>query len=610
MPGIFFTAIGTRLKNINKIFKILNPKERTQAILIFILIFFMALFDVLGIASIMPFIAVALNTDIIFDNKYLFFFYNYFKFESSENFVLFLGLACFFVLFFTLLFKSITTYCQLNFIFMREYSLSKLLFEKYTNQPYEWFLDKNSSELNKSILSEVHVFVSGALLPFMIIVAQSMIAVSITILIFLIDVKIAIFGCLLLSLSYGSIYIYVRNFLNSIGDKRFKANAERFKLVTETFSIFKHIKMRDLTSFYINKFNEPAKLNAKYQAQSQIIAQIPRFGLELIAFGSLILLSLILISTQEDFGSSIALIALYAFAGYRLLPALQQIYSNYSVLKFSRVTVDQIFNDIYNLKKGETQNESKYNFNFKKEIRFDKIFYKYPKSDKFVLNDISFTINCNSKVALVGQTGSGKSTIADLLIRLLKQSNGKICIDDIFLDSSNYKHWQKKIGYVPQQTHLIDDTIMSNIAVGYKKDQIDKDKIIKVSKIADLHSFIVDNLKEGYSTHIGENGIKLSGGQRQRISIARALYSDPKILILDEATSALDNIVEKNILENIKNFNKEVTIILITHRISTVNDCDQIILLKDGKINGIGNFEDLKNSNLLFKELIKKDLEQ
>tara|TARA_B100000963_G_C22640807_1_gene680417 strand:- start:24704 stop:26536 length:1833 start_codon:yes stop_codon:yes gene_type:complete len=610
LPGLFFTDIARRLKNIYKIFKILNPKERAQALLIFILIFFMALFDVLGIASIMPFIAVALNTNLIFENKYLFLVYNYYNFETSESFIFFLGLSCFFILFFTLVFKSITTYYQLNFTFMREYSLSKLLFEKYINQPYEWFLDKNSSELNKSILSEVHIFVSGALLPFMVIVAQSFVSIAIIILIFIVDFKIAIFGSLILSLSYGLIYLYIRNFLNNIGNKRFKTNSERFKLVTEVFSIFKHIKIRDLENFYVNKFKQPAKLNAKYHAQSQIIAQVPRFGLELIAFGSLIFLSLIFISVEDDFKSSIAIIALYAFAGYRLMPALQQIYSNYSVLKFSKVTVDQIFYDIYSLKNNVINNQKFSNFNFNKSIRFDKIFYKYPKSDRFVLNDISFKINYKSTVAFVGQTGSGKSTIADLLIRLLIQTDGNIYIDDTCLDSSNYKYWQRKIGYVPQQTHLIDDSIMANIAVGYSKNQIDKEKIIQVSKIANLHNFITNNLKDGYSTHIGENGVKLSGGQRQRISIARALYSEPKILILDEATSALDNIVEKNILNNIKNFNNEVTIVLITHRISTTNDCDQIILLKDGKINGIGNFEDLKTSNKLFIELAEKDTEK
>jgi len=415
---------------------------------------------------------------------------------------------------------------------------------------------------------------------------------------------------LILSLSYGLIYLYVRNFLNNIGNKRFKTNSERFKLVTEVFSIFKHIKIRDLENFYVNKFKQPAKLNAKYQAQSQIVAQVPRFGLELIAFGSLIFLSLIFISVEDDFKSSIAIIALYAFAGYRLMPALQQIYSNYSVLKFSKVTVDQIFYDIYSLKNNVINNQKFSNLNFNKSIRFDKIFYKYPKSDRFVLNDINFKIDYKSTVAFVGQTGSGKSTIADLLIRLLIQTDGNIYIDDTCLDSSNYKYWQRKIGYVPQQTHLIDDSIMANIAVGYSKNQIDKEKIIQVSKIANLHNFITNNLKDGYSTHIGENGVKLSGGQRQRISIARALYSEPKILILDEATSALDNIVEKNILNNIKNFNNEVTIVLITHRISTINDCDQIILLKDGKINGIGNFEDLKTSNKLFIELTEKDTEK
>ena len=611
LPGLFFTDINFQLIYLNKILRILNPKERLTAFLIFILIFFMALFDVLGIASIMPFIAVALNADLIADNKYLFAVYNFFNFNSEKDFILFLGIGSFIVLFFTLIFKSITTFFQLKFTFMREYSLSKLLFEKYINQPFEWFLDKNTSEINKSILSEVHVFVSGALLPIMIIVSQSMIAIAITILIFLVDYKIAILVSLILGLSYGLIYLFVRNFLNQIGDKRFNANAERFKIVNEVFSIYKHIKLRDLEYFYLNKFQKPAKLNAKYQAQSQIIAQLPRFALELIAFGGLIFLSIIFILAQEDFRSSMALIALYAFAGYRLMPALQQIYSSYSILKFSKVTVDQIYTDIFSLNEYDALKDKKKfkKFNFNSCLEFRDIFYKYPKTNDFILKDINFKINYNTITAIIGQTGSGKSTIADLLIKLLNQSDGDILIDKNILDNSNYRNWQSIIGYVPQQTYLLDDTIKANIAVGFDSTKIDNNKIIEVSKIANLHNFVSNNLKDGYNTIIGENGIKLSGGQRQRISIARSLYSDPEVLVLDEATSALDNIVEKNILNNIYNFNKKITIILITHRVSTVKDCDQIILLEKGRVNGIGKYDELKQKSHLFRELVEKDLD-
>jgi ABC-type multidrug transport system fused ATPase/permease subunit len=290
-----------------------------------------------------------------------------------------------------------------------------------------------------------------------------------------------------------------------------------------------------------------------------------------------------------NFNTSLPTVSLYVFAGYRLMPALQQIYGSFTQLTFVGPSLDKLYTDFKNLKPSyENQDQGIMTFN--KAIILKNIHYNYPNSSRVALRDINLTIPSKASVGLVGATGCGKTTLVDIILRLLEPQKGTLEIDGKVISEQNASTWQKSIGYVPQHIYLTDDTVEANIAFGVKLKDIKKDVVEKVSKIANLHNFVLEELPQQYQTIIGENGVRLSGGQRQRIGIARALYHNPKVLILDEATSALDHQTEKVVMEAVDNLDKDITTIIIAHRLDTVKNCDIIFKLDKGQLVSAGNF--------------------
>ena len=310
-------------------------------------------------------------------------------------------------------------------------------------------------------------------------------------------------------------------------------------------------------------------------------------------------------SRGDNFNSIAPKLALYAFVGYRLLPAFQGIYYATSSIRYSHSILDSLHKDLMNLSsypmaKTKTKTSSMILAN---SIKLKNIKFSYPGGKRTSLENISLIIPAFSKVGIVGSTGSGKTTMVDVILGLLDPQAGELIVDDSAITNINKRSWQKSIGYVPQQIYLADDTVASNIAFGVETKHIDQKLIEKASKMANLHDFVTSELPKNYNTIIGERGIRLSGGQRQRIGIARALYQDPKILILDEATSSLDNLTENMVMEAMNNLGNKITTIIIAHRLSTVKKCDQIYLLNKGRIEAQGTFEDLLITNKNFKKM-------
>ena len=296
---------------------------------------------------------------------------------------------------------------------------------------------------------------------------------------------------------------------------------------------------------------------------------------------------------------------LYAVAGYRLLPAVQNIYSAQSMIKYNRPALMIIINDLKEIEteeKNELSNEVDQIIKFDRKITVNDIFFKYPKSKKNVINGISLSILKNTSIGFAGSTGSGKTTLIDVILGLLDPKKGNIIVDDTIINNQNLLSWQNKISYVPQTIFLIDESISSNIAFGIKREEIDHDKVAKAAQLANLDRFVED-LPEKYDTLVGENGVKLSGGQRQRIGIARALYNEPEVLVLDEATSALDGITENYVMEAIESLSNKLTLIIVAHRITTIENCDMIYFLEEGKIKDYGTYNELISKNSQFKKM-------
>ena len=588
-----------------KLLYLLSKKERKQGIILVFMFLTMAVLDIIGVASILPFLYVLSNPEIIETNSLMrsaYEFSGYFGIENSQDFLFSLGILFFILLVVSLSFKALTTYVQTHFSQMRQYSIAKRLMEGYLNQPYSWFLNRNSADLGKSILSEVGVVVSGGIKPFLNLIAQSIIALALLSLIVFTNPKLAIVVGITLSLSFGIIYKFSRDFLKKIGEERVIRNKLRFTALSEAFGAVKEIKLGSLEKTYIEKFSEAAKIIAKVNAQGKVITVLPRYAVEAVAFGGMIIVVLFLMLQKASFTDVLPIVALYAFAGYRLMPALQSIYADITELRFVGPALDMMFNDLKSLQEYSYDNDKSF-LSLNNHVILNNINYSYPKSSKNALKNIELKIPAKSTVGFVGATGSGKTTLIDIILGLLEAQQGNLQVDNKIIDDQNRKAWQRSIGYVPQQIYLADDTIAANIAFGKKNSKhINQADVERVAKIANLHDFIIQELPNKYETKVGERGIRLSGGQRQRIGIARALYNKPQVLILDEATSALDNLTEQAVMDAVHNLGKDITIIMIAHRLSTVKECDIIFLLEKGELKAQGTFEKLIEINDKFRE--------
>jgi ABC-type multidrug transport system fused ATPase/permease subunit len=335
---------------------------------------------------------------------------------------------------------------------------------------------------------------------------------------------------------------------------------------------------------------------------------MPRHFLEALAMASVMtIMLLLLISAKGDLSKVLPVLALYAFAGLRLLPAVQKLYANLVSLRFGGSALDAIHGD---LKEGRTSlplQDSTRRLSLHESIELQRVTFTYPKAERPALDDISLQIPVRTAVGFVGRTGAGKTTLVDTIIGLLEPQQGEVKVDGTRIVANNVRDWQQAIGYVPQHIFLADDTLAANIAFGVAPHKIDMQTVERVSRIAELHSFVMQETPLGYMTRVGERGVRLSGGQRQRIGIARALYHDPDVLVFDEATSALDNLTERAVIDAMRNLAQQKTILIIAHRLSTVRACDQLFLLDHGQLKAVGNYDELVESDKTFSQMAAQE---
>jgi len=596
----------TNVDVISKILQLLSARERRQAYLLVGLILVMGVLDAVGVASIMPFISVAADPQVVAENRYLSAAYARLGFASSDEFLFFLGVMVFAILVLSIAFKAMTTWALLRYTHMREYSLGRRLVAGYLHQPYEAFLDRHSADFAKVILTEVHEVISSALVPFMQLVAQSVIALALMVLLVAADPFLALCVTLGLGIGYGLIYLLLRQRLGRLGKERVEARQLLFKTLTEAFGGIKEVKISGLERIISRRYESPARRYAQQVTSAQLAKQMPRYLLEILAFGGMLAVVLYLMRTAGGLQGALPIIGLYALASYRLMPAIQQVYAHMSTLRFAGPALDAVHADLVALRSPPADVEAnRHPLKFERAIVLDDIVYAYPKSTRTVLDRLSLAIPAHATVGLVGTTGSGKTTTVDIILGLLRPHSGEVRVDDVAITDTNLRAWQCSLGYVPQSIYLTDESVSANIAFGVPAGQIDMEQVERAARIANLHDFVLRELPRGYDTVVGERGVRLSGGQRQRIGIARALYHRPQVLILDEATSALDTMTEQAVMDAVHNLHNEVTVILIAHRLSTVQGCDRIYLLDQGQVVGQGTFADLVARNARFREMVQ-----
>ncbi len=592
-------------KTFRKIFELLDPRERKQFYWLIALTFVMGIVDVLGVASILPFLAVVSNPEAVETNSFLNSLYQFSGAETVQGFLILLAGAMFLFVLGTTLFRAGTFYLLTYFVRMRVLSLAMRLMEHYLSQPYVWFLTRHTSDLGKSILSEVAQVVNGPIAASLRLIANAIVIVFLVIFLFVIEPRAALAAAVLFGGSYGLIYLFVRTRLTRMGEERVASNRARFQVMQEAMGGIKNVKLLNLEHNYIERFKEPASRLARNQASLSVISEMPRNLLEVIAFGGMILFVLWLLATRDgDVSGIIPLLGVYAFAAARMFPTIQQLFGALSTIRFGEAALDQMHAELMQSTGFDTTRGGDLApILLNRKLELENVEFAFPSAERPALRDLSLTIDANTTVGIVGSTGAGKTTMVDIILGLLSPQGGAMKVDGQVIDDDNVRAWQKSVGYVPQDIFLTDDSVAANIAFGKIGDEIDMEAVKTAARIAELHEFVTEQLPQGYDTMVGERGTRLSGGQRQRIGIARALYSNPDVLIFDEATSALDNLTERSVMNAIARLSGEKTIIMIAHRLSTVRNCDKIFLLEHGTLAAADGYDGLVAKNRSFRAL-------
>lgn len=590
-----------------KLFEILTKREKFHAFLLFLASLITAFFQAFGVFSIFPFINVIMNPLIIKNNQYLFWIYQNLDFTDYNEFLVFLGIFVFVSIVLSSIVSALTFWAKNRYILGRNHSLSYRLFSCYLKQSYSFFLNRNSSEMAKQILDEVSRLTDAYLFALSEIIINFLMLVFIVIVLLFIDTLSTVSVLLFLGILYSILNRLIKTKLKNKGKNRSKSNQLRYRIVLEAFSSIKITKIMNIEKFFLRNFEKESKQYFNTMIFASTAGRIPHFLTETIIFGGLVFFVIYQILKGNNINTLIPLISVFAFAGKKILPSIQTIYFSFSQLYFNQAIVDKIHEDFKLMDQDKYKKiNHKKSIDFNHQITFSNITFKYSNSEHYVLKNFNLKIEKNTCLGIVGLTGSGKTTLVDLLMGLLSPNTGTILSDHQIINDDVIHSWQSKIAYVPQDIYLSDDTISNNIAFGIDEKNIDKERVIHVSKIAALDDFINNELPEKYDTFVGERGIRLSGGQKQRIGIARALYKIPEILIFDEASSALDGKTEEIIFKNMRSYLNQCTIIMIAHRLNTLKDCHQIILLEEGKITANDSFDNLMNNNQTFRELAKQ----
>ncbi len=598
------------MKQVLKAYGLLDATERRQAWGIVALVTVVALFDTLGAVSIMPFLAVLANPGMIETNTTLAWLNSVLGGMAPQDFLFVLGLASFGLLVLSAAVRAAGAFVVNRFAMMRGFSIGARLMDTYLRQPYAYYLNRHSGDMAKELVNEVAQLVAQVYQPAANLIAQSVLLIVLLTLLVVVNPSVALMGALILGGCYGLIYVIVRRYMSRAGQERVLRYAQRHRLTTEALGGIKTIKLQGREAFYRDEFTMVARRIALLQADTITVSTVPRFAIEAIAFGGVILLALGLMlqyqgGQADSLGKILPLLGFYAFAGYRILPAVQGIYQATTQLRAGVASIEGIARDLAGrdllppLPEAPTKA-----LPFVDKVELDNLGFQYPASGAPSLQGISLTLKAGTTLGIVGATGAGKTTLVDLFLGLLTPDTGAIRVDGTAVTAQNLRGWQADLGYVPQDIFLLDASVAENIALGMKAEDIDMAQVREAARMAQILDFVETQMPQGFATAVGERGVRLSGGQRQRIGIARALYSNPGILVFDEATSALDNLTEQEVVRAINNLSGTKTILLIAHRISTVRDCDQILVMERGQMAGLGSYDDLYRDNAAFRRLV------
>jgi len=594
-------------KKIIKLFNLLTPAQRKQFYFLQILIILMSFAEIIGIASIIPFMSLVGDINQIEQNSTLALLYKLSGVNSETDFLIIVGVGALCILLISSLISMFTIWKLSMFANKVGVEISDRLYRHYLKQDWLFHASGSSSVLIKKIANETQRLTGAVITPLMLMNAKILLSFFIAASVFFYDPIVTLVGLSIFGATYLIIYRVIKIRLIRNGKAVSDVAEERFRLMNEGFGGVKDILLLGRDYDFINRFNQTGNTFAKSQGQNQALSQMPRYFMELIAFSVMIMLVLfLLISNKGNLGIILPVISVFVLASFKILPALQAIYSSITKIRGNMAAFESIEKDLTDSisAKYEDVDTDQSRIKIKKDISLHNITFNYPDKDQLILNKLNIKIPVNSLIGIVGPSGSGKSTLIDILLGLIVPQKGFLKVDDKVINNSNQRSWKNTIGFVAQSIFLSEGSIAENVAFGIPKEKID---LLQVKKVLDLAHLteLIESLDNGVHTTVGERGVQLSGGQRQRIGIARALYHEAQVLVFDEATSSLDGITEKYIMKAINNFSGKKTIILIAHRLKTVKNCDQIFFIDNGKVVDNGTYSELLEKNEHFKNMAK-----
>lgn len=574
-----------------KINYIFTKNQKKQLIGMMVILVAEALLELTGVISIYPFIAVMLNPQMIQTNAALRFFYDFLGMESNNSFFMFIAVALIVVYVVKNLFNAYAGYARNAFVYDNQREIGIRLMRSYMAEPYSFFLEKNSAVLMRGVGSDVNNFFQ-LVMQCLIMLSSCLMIVIFGLFLLYTDFILSVSMIIVMTLFVAIFVRWNKERALRFGRQTQECQGKMNQWLMQAFGGVKEIKILKREEYFTDQYSGYYRSYIRVQKIFSFLNQIPHLVLEVFCVIVLLLLIAFRIQTGADVSVFLPKLSVFAMALFRLFPRISTVNGCINNIVFGYPFMDNVYHDLqiseehkYQRERIREKGEKEHALTFENDVRLENIHYVYPNTEVEVLSGIDMTIKKGQAVAFVGPSGAGKTTLADVFLGILELKEGRILCDgqDII---GHVDEWAEKLGYIPQTIFLSDDTIRNNVAFGLVVDEAEDDKIWAALEQAQLKEF-VKGLPGELDTRIGERGVRLSGGQRQRIGIARALYTNPEILVLDEATSALDNETELAVMESIEHLLGHKTMIIIAHRITTVRNCDVIYRVDKGNIESV-----------------------
>jgi len=573
------------MKYIKKIKVLLDKKQKIEMVYLMVLMFVGALLETAGIAMVIPVVTVVMKKNAVFDNDKLFMVYKFLHMSSDTEFIVLILLSLIFIFVLKNVFLFYKQKKMYSFIYENQFSTSERMMKNYMRRNYEFYLNADTAVIQRSITSDVNNMYA-LILALLQLMSDLLMAAFLLIGLLIASPAMTLTVAFLLLITLLVIKNVFKPILRKAGEDNQYYYSRLFKLISQTVNGIKEVKIAGKEQYFVEEYSECGAGYVEAVQKYSVYNGAPRLLIETVFIAGMVMYLLVLKLSGADVGNMMAIMSAFGVAAVALMPCANRINNQLNNIAYFEPFFMGVNDSLQNEIDDENVDmsfakDTDVKLKLHKSIRLENISYKYPNTEKWIFDHASMEIPIGAAVGIVGTSGAGKTTVVDILLGLLDTENGEIYADDINI-RTEYRSWLKNIGYIPQMIFMLDDTILKNVAFGVKDDNINMEQVWFVLREAQLEEF-VKSLPDGLYTTIGERGIRLSGGQRQRIGIARALYNNPDVLILDEATSALDNDTEAAIMESINLFHGKKTLIIIAHRLQTIEKCDMIYRIENGQ---------------------------